>query len=88
MIRGRWLVDGAAGDSWSELSLPTGTDMLGWIRIDQDVERVRPQLTDVFKNTSESAAGKLDVERNGTAVHVRGSLTSLMLGIVAAGSGL
>jgi serine/threonine protein kinase len=102
-----FIVDGTSGDEWSALSLPTGSDLFGWIRVEESrlvldlaadphndkaaaalVARIEPQLKDVFANTSADAVGKLEVVRSKTSVHVRGSLTSLMLGIVAASSGL
>jgi len=43
---------------------------------------IKPQVDDLFANTSKVAVGKLEVIREGTAVHVRGSLTGLMLGII------
>ena len=43
---------------------------------------IKPQVDDLFANTSKAAVGKLEVIREGTAVHVRGSLTGLMLGII------
>jgi serine/threonine protein kinase len=43
---------------------------------------LKPQVDDLFANTSKAAVGKLDVVREATAIHVRGSLTGLMIGII------
>lgn len=101
------VVDGASQDDWSMLSLPKGTDIFGWIRVEQagivlDLaadphnhaaataaqRRIKPQLDELFENTSVDAVGRLEVVRQDTAVHIRGHLTALMLGIVTASIGL
>ncbi|HEY5922778.1 MAG TPA: serine/threonine-protein kinase [Kofleriaceae bacterium] len=98
------VVDGATKDDWSMFSLPRGTDIYGWIRVERagivlDLaadphndkaataaqRRIQPQLDELFANTSADAVGKLEVVRQHTAVHLRGNMTSLMLGIVTAG---
>ena len=48
------------------------------------VEMVLKQIDDVFANTSPSAVGRLEVVNQGTTVHIRGNVTSFMLGIVTA----
>ena len=97
------VVDGATGDDWSMLSLPKGTDIYGWIRVDPGgitldlaadphndaaataaQRRVKPQLDQLFENTSKESVGRLEVVRQQTAVHIRGTMTALMLGIVTA----
>jgi predicted Ser/Thr protein kinase len=97
------VVDGATGDDWSMFSLPKGTDIFGWIRVEPSgvvldlaadphndaaataaMRRVKPQLDELFENTSTDAVGRLEVVRQQTAVHIRGHLTALMLGIVTA----
>ncbi|HEY5949438.1 MAG TPA: hypothetical protein VIV40_28280, partial [Kofleriaceae bacterium] len=97
------VVDGASQDDWSMFSLPRGTDLFGWIRIEpaglvldlaadphNDAaataaqRRVQPQLDELFQNTSKDAVGRLEVVRQQTAIHVRGNMTALMLGIVTA----
>ncbi len=101
------VVDAASQDDWSMLSLPKGTDLYGWIRVDEHgvtldlaadphndaaataaQRRVKPQLDNLFQNTSPDAVGRLEVVRQQTAIHLRGNLTSLMLGIVTASLGL
>lgn len=96
--------DGNAGDDWSMLSLPKGSDVYGWIRVEPDgialdlaadphnpqaaksaIMRVKPQLDNLFANTSADAVGKLEAIPQGTAVHVRGRMTALMLSLVTAG---
>jgi hypothetical protein len=97
------VVDGATGDDWSMFSLPKGTDVFGWIRVDPSgltldlaadphndaaataaQRRVKPQLDELFENTSKDAVGKLEVVRQHTAIHIRGTITAFMLGIVTA----
>jgi predicted Ser/Thr protein kinase len=97
------VVDGATGDDWSMFSLPKGTDVYGWIRVDpagitldlaadphNDAaataaqRRVKPQLDELFENTSKESVGRLEVVRQQTAIHIRGTMTALMLGIVTA----
>jgi serine/threonine-protein kinase len=97
------VVDGASQDDWSMLSLPKGTDIYGWIRVEQagvvlDLaadphndaaataaqRRIKPQLDELFENTSRESVGRLEVVRQDTAIHVRGNMTALMLGIVTA----
>lgn len=46
--------------------------------------RIQPQLDDLFVNTSPESVGRLEVVRQGTAVHIRGNMTALMLGLVTA----
>jgi serine/threonine protein kinase len=97
------IVDGATGDDWSMFSLPRGTDIFGWVRVEEAgvsldlaadphndaaataaMRRVKPQLDELFVNTSPDAVGRLEVVRQQTAVHIRGHLTAFMLGIVTA----
>ena len=97
------VVDGASNDDWSFLSLPRGTDIFGWIRLDPEgitldlaadphndkaakaaEDRIKPQLDELFANTTKDTVGRLEVVRQKTTVHVRGNLTALMLGIVTA----
>lgn len=97
------VADGAAQDDWSMFSLPRGTDIYGWVRVEQAgvvldlaadphndaaataaVRRVKPQLDDLFENTSKESVGRLEVVRHETAVHIRGNITAFMLGIVTA----
>ncbi len=101
------VVDGASRDDWSMLSLPKGTDIFGWIRVEPAgvvldlaadphndaaataaMRRIKPQLDDLFQNTSPETVGRLEVVRQQTAVHVRGNMTALMLGIVTASASL
>jgi serine/threonine protein kinase len=96
--------DGTAKDDWSMLSLPKGTDVYGWIRIEPDgitldlaadphnpqamksaIMRIKPQLDELFANTSAESVGKLEAVPVGTAVHVRGRMTALMISLVTAG---
>jgi hypothetical protein len=84
-------------------SLPRGTDIYGWIRVEPDgmvldlaadphndaaataaMRRVKPQLDELFQNTNPEMVGRVEVVRQQTAVHIRGNLTALMLGIVTA----
>ncbi len=95
------VVDGASKDDWSMFSLPRGTDIFGWIRVEPEgmvldlaadphndaaataaMRRVKPQLDELFQNTNPDTVGKLEVVRQETAVHIRGNISSLMLGIV------
>lgn len=95
--------DGAAQDDWSMLSLPKGSDIFGWIRVEPEgieldlaadphnpqaaktaLLRVKPQLDNLFANTSADTVGKLEAIPQGTAVHVRGKMTALMLSLVTA----
>jgi serine/threonine-protein kinase len=46
--------------------------------------RIKPQLDELFENTTPESVGRLEVVRQQTAVHVRGNVTALMLGIVTA----
>nr|AHN97831.1 hypothetical protein [uncultured bacterium lac111] len=97
------VVDGATQDDWSMFSLPRGTDIFGWIRVEPEgmvldlaadphndaaataaIRRVKPQLDEMFQNTNPEMVGKIEVVRQQTAVHIRGNLTALMLGIVTA----
>jgi serine/threonine protein kinase len=97
------VVDGASQDDWSMLSLPRGTDVFGWMRVEpaglvldlaadphNDAaataaqRRLRPQLDNLFENTNAETVGRLEVVRQQTAVHLRGNMTALMLGIVTA----
>jgi serine/threonine protein kinase len=97
------VVDGASQDDWSMFSLPRGTDLYGWIRVEPEgmvldlaadphndaaataaMRRVKPQLDELFENTNPETVGRLEVVRQHTAVHIRGNVTSLMLGIVTA----
>jgi serine/threonine protein kinase len=99
--------DGNAGDDWSMLSLPKGSDIYGWIRVEPDgialdlaadphnpqaaksaIMRVKPQLEQLFANTSSDTVGKLEAIPQGTAVHVRGRMTALMVSLVTAGLSL
>jgi hypothetical protein len=99
--------DGKAGDDWSMLSLPKGSDIYGWIRVEPDgialdlaadphnpqaaksaIMRVKPQLDQLFANTSADTVGKLEAIPQGTAVHVRGRMTALMVSLVTAGLSL
>ncbi len=99
--------DGNAGDDWSMLSLPKGSDIYGWIRVEPDgialdlaadphnaqaaksaIMRVKPQLDQLFANTSSDTVGKLEAIPQGTAVHVRGRMTALMVSLVTAGLSL
>jgi predicted Ser/Thr protein kinase len=97
------VVDGASQDDWSMLSLPKGTDVFGWMRVEPSglvldlaadphndaaataaQRRVKPQLDSLFENTNPETVGRLEVVRQQTAVHLRGNMTALMLGIVTA----
>jgi serine/threonine protein kinase len=97
------IVDGATQDDWSMLSLPRGTDVFGWMRVEpaglvMDLaadphndaaataaqRRIKPQLDSLFENTTAESVGRLEVVRQQTAVHVRGNMTALMLGLVTA----
>jgi hypothetical protein len=99
--------DGKSGDDWSMLSLPKGSDIYGWIRVEPDgialdlaadphnpqaaksvIMRVKPQLDQLFANTSADTVGKLEAIPQGTAVHVRGRMTALMVSLVTAGLSL
>lgn len=96
--------DGTAQDDWSMLSLPKGTDVYGWIRVEPEgismdlaadphnsqamksaMMRIKPQLDELFANTSADTVGKLEAVPVGTAVHVRGRMTALMISLVTAG---
>src|SRR5690606_17688627 len=46
--------------------------------------RIQPQLDELFVNTNPESVGRLEVVRQGTAVHIRGNMTALMLGLVTA----
>lgn len=95
--------DGKAQDDWSMLSLPKGSDVYGWIRVEPEgialdlaadphneqaaksaIMRVKPELDNLFANTSTDTVGKLEAIPEGTAVHVRGHMTALMLSLVTA----
>jgi hypothetical protein len=97
------VVDRSSRDDWSMLSLPKGTDVFGWIRVEPAgivldlaadphddaaattaMRRVKPQLDNLFKDSDPATVGRLEVVRQETAVHVRGNVTALMLGIVTA----
>jgi serine/threonine protein kinase len=97
------VVDGASQDDWSMFSLPRGTDLFGWMRVEptgvvMDLaadphndaaataaqRRIKPQLDSLFENTTAESVGRLEVVRQQTAVHVRGNMTALMLGLVTA----
>jgi len=97
------VVDGATGDDWSMFSLPKGTDVYGWIRVEPQgialdlaadphtvaaaaaaEARIKPELATVFEHTTKEGVGRLEVARAGTAVHVHGTITALMVGIVTA----
>jgi hypothetical protein len=97
------VVDGATQDDWSMFSLPRGTDIFGWIRVEPEgmvldlaadphndaaataaMRRVKPQIDELFQNTNPETVGKIEVVRQQTAVHIRGNMTALMLGIVTA----
>ncbi|HSD86052.1 MAG TPA: protein kinase [Kofleriaceae bacterium] len=96
-----------SSDDWSMLSLPKGSDVFGWIRVEKDrlvldlaadphnaeaakaaMLRVKPQIDQLFANTNPDATGKVEVVPQGTVVHVRGRITSLMLSLVTAGISL
>ncbi|MGE5184898.1 MAG: protein kinase domain-containing protein [Acidobacteriota bacterium] len=47
------------------------------------VDRLRPQLDGVFGTANKDAVGKLEVVRDRTVVHVRGTMTTLMLGLIS-----
>ncbi len=49
------------------------------------VRRIEPQVAELFQNASATTVGRLEVVREGTTVHLRGNLTSFMLGIMTAG---
>jgi hypothetical protein len=97
------VVDRASQDDWSMMSLPKGTDIYGWIAVDQTgvaldlaadphnaaaataaQRRVQPELEKLFENTDRAAVGRLEVVRQQTAIHIRGNITPLMLGLVTA----
>jgi hypothetical protein len=101
------VVDGSTGDDWSVFSLPKGSDIFGWIRIEETglvldlaadphndaaataaMRRIKPQIDDLFKDTNVEQVGRLEVVRQQTAVHVRGNMTSFMVGIVTAALGM
>jgi hypothetical protein len=101
------VVDRSSQDDWSMLSLPKGSDIYGWIRVEADgialdlaadphnpqaaksaIMRVKPQLDQLFANTSADTVGKLEAIPEGTAVHVRGRMTALMVSLVTAGLSL
>jgi serine/threonine protein kinase len=92
-----------ANEDWSSLSLPKGSDVYGWIRVEKDgmsmdlaadphnadaakaaIMRIKPDIDNLFQNTSPDTVGKLEVINQGTVVHVRGRITSLMIGLVTA----
>lgn len=101
------VMDGKAEDDLSFLSLPKGSDVFGWIRVEKagisldlaadphnahaaaaSILRIKPQLDEVFANTNPDAVGKLEVVAQGTTVHLRGHITSLMVSLLAAGVSL
>jgi hypothetical protein len=92
-----------ANEDWSSLSLPRGSDVFGWIRVEKDgmamdlaadphnpeaakaaVLRIKPDVDNLFQNTSPDTVGKIEVLTQGTVVHVRGRVTSLMISLVTA----
>jgi hypothetical protein len=92
-----------ANEDWSSLSLPKGSDVYGWIRVEKDgmsmdlaadphnaeaakaaIMRIKPDIDNLFQNTSPDAVGKLEVINQGTVVHVRGRISSLMISLVTA----
>ena len=52
------------------------------------VDKMRPQLDDLFKTSSKDMVGRLEVVRQKTVVHLRGNMTALMLSLVSAGASL
>jgi serine/threonine-protein kinase len=97
------VADGKANDDWSMLSLPRGSDVFGWIRVEEAglvldlaadphdadaanaaIRRIKPEIDSVFGASTPDAVGKLEVVRQATVVHIRGNVTSFMLGIVTA----
>ena len=46
--------------------------------------RIQPEIDKVFADASTDAVGRLEVVRQQTAIHVRGNISALMLGIVTA----
>jgi len=98
-----FVADGKANDDWSMLSLPKGSDVLGWLLVEDSgvsldfsadpktpaaaqaaLDKVKPQIDEVFGAADPAAVGKLTASLDGTTVHVKGHMTSLMLGIVTA----
>ncbi|HUS28417.1 MAG TPA: protein kinase [Kofleriaceae bacterium] len=92
-----------ANEDWSSLSLPKGSDVFGWIRVESSgmamdlaadphnteaakaaILRIKPDIDNMFLNTSPDTVGKLEVVAQGTVVHVRGRITSLMISLVTA----
>ena len=98
------VVDGKnSNEDLSALSLPKGSDVFGWVRVEKDgmsldlaadphnadatktaILRIKPSIDDVFQNTNPDSVGKIEVIPQGTVVHVRGRITSLMIGLVTA----
>jgi hypothetical protein len=92
-----------ANEDWSSLSLPRGSDVFGWIRVEDGgmsmdlaadphnaeaakaaVLRIKPDIDNLFQNTSPDTVGKIEVLTQGTVVHVRGRITALMISLVTA----
>jgi hypothetical protein len=48
------------------------------------IMRIKPDIDNLFQNTSPDAVGKLEVINQGTVVHVRGRISSLMISLVTA----
>ena len=50
---------------------------------DAAVARLKPQLDSVFGSANKDAVGTLEVVRDGTVVHLRGTMTGFMLGLIS-----
>ena len=97
------VLDGATQDDLSTFSLPRGSDIYGWVRVEQagivlDIAadphnetaarnvatRFKGEIDSVFKKADPNGIGKLEIVRQKTAIHMRGNITALALGMVTA----
>ena len=59
-------------------------DLVDWLAAEMLLNKVKPEIDEVFGGANADAVGKLEATRTGTVIHVKGSMTSFMLGLVTA----
>lgn len=91
-----FVADGAAKDDWSSvgLTIPTGSDLYGWVRVEDHGVALDFAADTHAEATARSAAADLDalvgqvktvhVTRDKTTVHLTGSVNDLLIGITSA----
>jgi serine/threonine protein kinase len=91
------VADGAAKDDWSDtaLPIPTGSDLFGWIRVEKDGlaldlavdTKNLAAATSAAKDLADAVSPvikTLEVARDRSIVHLRGTVNDLMIGLTSA----